>query len=136
MDFDMMGFSPRLVARLAELGLTDPTPIQKQAIPHVMQGRDVMGLAQTGTGKTAAFGLPLIHALATENRRAAPKTAAALILAPTRELAGQIATGADGLRRRARRAAHRARRRRPLDQPADRARWRGAWTSWWRRRAG
>ncbi len=90
MDFDMMGFSPKLVSRLADLGLTEPTPIQKKAIPPVMQGRDVMGLAQTGTGKTAAFGLPLIHALATENRRAAPKTASALILAPTRELAGQI----------------------------------------------
>ena len=90
MDFDMMGFSPRLLARLTEQGLTEPTPIQKQAIPYAMQGRDVMGLAQTGTGKTAAFGLPLIHALSAEGRHAAPRTASALILAPTRELASQI----------------------------------------------
>ena len=56
MDFDMLGLAPRLVAKLAEQGITDPTPIQKQAIPHAMNGRDVMGIAQTGTGKTAAFG--------------------------------------------------------------------------------
>ncbi|KAF0675527.1 DEAD/DEAH box helicase [Profundibacterium mesophilum] len=91
MDFDMLGLSPKLVARLAEQGITEPTPIQKQAIPHAMNGRDVMGLAQTGTGKTAAFGLPLIHALTTEGTKPAPKTARGLILAPTRELANQIA---------------------------------------------
>jgi ATP-dependent RNA helicase RhlE len=62
MDFDMLGLAPRLVAKLAEQGITDPTPIQTQAIPHAMNGRDVMGLAQTGTGKTAAFGLPMIDA--------------------------------------------------------------------------
>ncbi len=91
MDFDMLGLSPKLVARLAEQGITDPTPIQTQAIPHAMNGRDVMGLAQTGTGKTAAFGLPLIHALTGAGTKPAPKTARALILAPTRELANQIA---------------------------------------------
>ena len=63
MDFDMLGLAPRLVTKLAELGITDPTPIQAQAIPHAMNGRDVMGLAQTGTGKTAAFGLPMLDAL-------------------------------------------------------------------------
>jgi len=73
------------------LGYVDPTPIQKQAIPPVLTGRDLMGLAQTGTGKTAAFGLPLVHHLLTEGARPAPKTARSLILAPTRELANQIA---------------------------------------------
>ena len=87
----MLGLGPKLTARLTELGLTDPTPIQAQAIPHAMNGRDVMGLAQTGTGKTAAFALPLIHALTAAGAKPAPKGAHALILAPTRELAGQIA---------------------------------------------
>lgn len=87
----MLGLKPRLVAKLAELGINEPTPIQKQAIPHAMNGRDVMGLAQTGTGKTAAFGLPLIHALISTGIKAEPKTAHGLILAPTRELAKQIA---------------------------------------------
>jgi len=91
MDFDMLGLKPRLVAKLAELGFKTPTPIQAQAIPHAMNGRDVMGLAQTGTGKTAAFGLPLIHALTSAGVKPEPKTAHGLILAPTRELANQIA---------------------------------------------
>ena len=90
MDFDMLGLAPRLVAKLAEQGITDPTPIQTQAIPHAMNGRDVMGLAQTGTGKTAAFGLPLIDALLRAGVKPTPKTARGLILAPTRELARQI----------------------------------------------
>ncbi len=91
MDFDMLGLAPRLVAALAEQGITDPTPIQAQAIPHAMNGRDVLGLAQTGTGKTAAFGLPMIDALLKNGAKAAPKSARALVLAPTRELAKQIA---------------------------------------------
>ncbi|QRF68562.1 DEAD/DEAH box helicase [Ponticoccus alexandrii] len=86
----MLGLPPRLQANLAALNITDPTPIQTQAIPHAMNGRDVLGLAQTGTGKTAAFGLPLLSALMRIEGRAAPKTARALILAPTRELAKQI----------------------------------------------
>ena len=90
MDFDMLGLSPRLIAALAAQGITHPTPIQARAIPHAMNGRDVMGLAQTGTGKTAAFGLPLVHALTSLGRKPAPKSAHALILAPTRELARQI----------------------------------------------
>jgi len=85
----MLGLSPRLVAALAAQGITDPTPIQAQAIPHGMNGRDVLGLAQTGTGKTAAFGVPLVHAMA-DGARPAPRTAQALVLAPTRELARQI----------------------------------------------
>jgi ATP-dependent RNA helicase RhlE len=90
LDFDMLGLPPRLQANLAALNITDPTPIQTQAIPHALNGRDVLGLAQTGTGKTAAFGLPLLSALMRMEGRAAPKTARALILAPTRELAKQI----------------------------------------------
>ncbi len=90
-DFDMMNLPADLAKRVAEMGLTQPTPIQAQAIPHALNGRDVMGLAQTGTGKTAAFGIPLIARLMEEGGRAAPKTARGLILAPTRELAGQIA---------------------------------------------
>ncbi|WP_333712620.1 DEAD/DEAH box helicase [Yoonia sp.] len=91
MDFDMLGLAPRLITVLKEQGITDPTPIQTQAIPHAMNGRDVMGLAQTGTGKTAAFGLPMIHALLKAGVKPNPKTARGLILAPTRELAKQIA---------------------------------------------
>lgn len=93
----MMNLPKGLRARVAEMGLTQPTPIQAQAIPHAMNGRDVMGLAQTGTGKTAAFGIPLIARLIEEGGRAAPKTARGLVLAPTRELAGQIATVLRGL---------------------------------------
>jgi len=91
MDFDMLGLAPRLVAALAEQGITDPTPIQTQAIPHAMNGRDVMGLAQTGSGKTAAFGLPMVDRLLKNGERPAPRSARALVLAPTRELAKQIA---------------------------------------------
>jgi ATP-dependent RNA helicase RhlE len=91
MDFDMLGLAPRLVAKLAEMKITDPTPIQAQAIPHAMNGRDVLGLAQTGTGKTAAFGLPLVHMMTGVGAKPAPKTARGLVLAPTRELAKQIA---------------------------------------------
>ncbi len=87
----MLGLAPRLVEKLAEQGITDPTPIQTQAIPHAMNGRDVMGLAQTGTGKTAAFGLPMIDTLLKAGKKPNAKTARGLILAPTRELAKQIA---------------------------------------------
>ncbi len=91
MDFDMLGLHPRLVAKLAEQGITEPTPIQTQAIPHAMNGLDVMGLAQTGTGKTAAFGLPMINTLLKAGTKPEAKTVRGLILAPTRELAKQIA---------------------------------------------
>jgi len=91
MDFDMLGLAPRLINVLKDQGITTPTPIQTQAIPHAMNGRDVMGLAQTGSGKTAAFGLPMIHALMKAGIKPNPKTARGLILAPTRELAKQIA---------------------------------------------
>ena len=86
----MMGLPPKLVARLNDMGITDPTPIQKQAIPHALNGRDVMGLAQTGTGKTAAFGVPLVARMLEDPQRPAPRSVRALVLAPTRELAQQI----------------------------------------------
>ncbi|MEM9576205.1 MAG: DEAD/DEAH box helicase [Pseudomonadota bacterium] len=89
-DFEMMDLPPKLVARLNEMGLTDPTPIQKQAIPHALNGRDVMGLAQTGTGKTAAFGVPIVSQMLEMQGRPAPKSVRGLVLAPTRELATQI----------------------------------------------
>ena len=89
-DFDMMELPPKLVARLAAMGLTNPTPIQKQAIPHALNGRDVMGLAQTGTGKTAAFGVPLVAQMLELEGRPAPRSTRGLVLAPTRELATQI----------------------------------------------
>ncbi|MFZ7091669.1 DEAD/DEAH box helicase [Primorskyibacter sp. 2E233] len=90
MSFETLGLPPRLLANLANLNISEPTPIQVKAIPEAMNGRDVMGLAQTGTGKTAAFGLPLLAALLRIEGRAAPKTTRGLILAPTRELAKQI----------------------------------------------
>ncbi len=89
-QFEMMGLPVKLVQRLTEIGITEPTPIQVRAIPHALDGRDVMGLAQTGTGKTAAFGLPLITMLLREGGRPEPKSVRGLILAPTRELANQI----------------------------------------------
>ena len=92
-DFTQMGLPEKLVARLADMGLTEPTPIQKGAIPFAMDGRDVMGLAQTGTGKTAAFGLPLVAHIGAMGRPE-PKGVQGLVLAPTRELAGQIAQSA------------------------------------------
>ncbi|MBW6418421.1 DEAD/DEAH box helicase [Celeribacter sp. PS-C1] len=92
-DFSMLGLKPKLLDVLKEIGIDTPTPIQARAIPEVMQGRDVMGLAQTGTGKTLAFGLPLMHMCYSDGSKPAPKTVRALILAPTRELVNQIADG-------------------------------------------
>ncbi|KEJ97717.1 ATP-dependent RNA helicase RhlE [Pseudosulfitobacter pseudonitzschiae] len=89
-DFDMMDLPSDLVKKLADMGLKDPTPIQRQAIPHALNGRDVMGLAQTGTGKTAAFGVPLVAQMLQMTGRPNPRTVRGLVLAPTRELANQI----------------------------------------------
>ncbi|GBF58321.1 ATP-dependent RNA helicase RhlE [Candidatus Phycosocius bacilliformis] len=87
--FADLGFSPPLLEAIAETGYTKPTPIQWKAIPEVLNGRDVLGIAQTGTGKTAAFVLPMIERLAQGRARARmPRT---LILEPTRELADQVA---------------------------------------------
>ena len=87
----MLGLDPALAASLGRLCFTQPTPIQNQAIPLALEGHDIMGLAQTGTGKTLAFGLPLVDHLLRAPGRALPRTARALVLAPTRELANQIA---------------------------------------------
>lgn len=86
MDFSQFGLSPVLEAAVQATGYTAPTPIQNQAIPFVLEGRDVIGLAQTGTGKTAAFVLPILHHLLTRPRRALR----VLVLVPTRELAEQV----------------------------------------------
>ena len=88
--FADLGLSPAILKALEKTTLKTPTPIQAQAIPHIMQGRDLMGLAQTGTGKTAAFGLPLLHRLLDIGHPPGPKNVRALILAPTRELIAQI----------------------------------------------
>ncbi|MDF0603169.1 DEAD/DEAH box helicase [Psychromarinibacter sp. C21-152] len=97
MNFHELGLGARLVSRLEALGLTAPTPVQAKAIPHALQGRDILGIAQTGTGKTAAFGIPLVVALSKGQEKAAPKSARGLILAPTRELANQIVQSLQGL---------------------------------------
>jgi ATP-dependent RNA helicase RhlE len=94
MSFESLGLSQPLLQALAAKNYDSPTPIQQQAMPSVLQGRDLLGIAQTGTGKTAAFMLPSIDRLVAANRRAAPKACRMLVLAPTRELAGQIADSA------------------------------------------
>jgi ATP-dependent RNA helicase RhlE len=90
-DFSTLGLAQQVHANLATIGLTRPTPIQVEAIPAIVAGRDLLGLAQTGTGKTAAFGLPMITRLISFGKRPMPKSVRALVLAPTRELATQIA---------------------------------------------
>ena len=89
--FEALGLIEPLLRALTAENYTAPTPIQEMAIPHLLQGRDVLGLAQTGTGKTAAFALPLLQLLAGRQENAKPRTARALILVPTRELGVQIA---------------------------------------------
>lgn len=91
--FADLALAPHLLRALAEEGYAIPTPIQAQSIPTVMQGRDILGMAQTGTGKTAAFALPLLHRLAMDPRPAPKGGARVLVLAPTRELVSQIADG-------------------------------------------
>ncbi len=90
-QFSDLGLAEPLLRALQHEGYTTPTPIQAKAIPPLLQGRDLLGIAQTGTGKTAAFALPILTHLLADGRRPAPKSARALILAPTRELALQIA---------------------------------------------
>ncbi|MCP2669892.1 DEAD/DEAH box helicase [Maricaulaceae bacterium EIL42A08] len=89
-NFASLGLAEPLVRAVTEAGYDTPTPIQEQAIPVMLQGGDLMGLAQTGTGKTAAFVLPLINRLIAEGKQAPGRTCQALVLAPTRELAAQI----------------------------------------------
>ena len=94
-SFADLGLAEPLLRALEATGYTVPTPIQARTIPALLQGRDVLGIAQTGTGKTAAFALPVLQHLAAEKRRAEPKSPRALVLAPTRELAVQIAKSFD-----------------------------------------
>ena len=90
MKFTEFGFKSALVAAIKTCGYSTPTDIQQQAIPHLVQGRDLLGLAQTGTGKTAAFALPLLTGL--DMRKKLPQI---LVLTPTRELAIQVAEALD-----------------------------------------
>ncbi len=94
MTFESLGLSQPVLQALELKGYGQPTPIQNQAIPHVLEGRDLLGIAQTGTGKTAAFMLPSIDRLVAADKRPKPRHCRMLVLAPTRELAGQIADSA------------------------------------------
>ncbi len=93
MSFEKLGLDEKLLKAIAEVGYSTPTPIQEQAIPIVLMARDVVGVAQTGTGKTASFTLPMIEIL--DGGRAKARMPRSLILTPTRELAAQIAENFD-----------------------------------------
>ena len=93
MHFTDLGLSENILKAVAECGYDTPTPIQAQAIPIILMGRDIVGLAQTGTGKTAGFTLPMIEIL--QGGRARARMPRSLILSPTRELAAQIAENFD-----------------------------------------
>src|SRR5438477_2220680 len=86
MPFTTLGLSPNIVKAVKAMGYVDPTPIQLRTIPMALEGHDIIGSAQTGTGKTAAFALPILSKLQTHG------ALRALILEPTRELAGQVET--------------------------------------------
>src|SRR4051812_8159618 len=88
--FSDLGLIEPLLRAIKETGYTEPTPIQKAAIPQLLLGKDLLGCAQTGTGKTAAFALPILNGLAKDNRRADRRQCRVLVLTPTRELALQI----------------------------------------------
>src|ERR1700756_5080876 len=88
MSFSNLGLSDKVPPAVAAAGYKPPTPIQEQAIPHVLARRDVLGIAQTGTGKTAAFTLPMLTML--EQGRARARMPRTLIIEPTRELAAQV----------------------------------------------
>jgi ATP-dependent RNA helicase RhlE len=90
MSFSQLGLLPALERAVAGEGYVDPTPIQARAIPHVLAGRDLLGLAQTGTGKTAAFALPILQRLAEHAPAGRTRPIRCLVLTPTRELASQI----------------------------------------------
>ncbi len=90
MSFESLGLAEPILRAVRAEGYTVPTPIQLAAIPSVLAGRDLIGCAQTGTGKTAAFALPLLHRLASDPRKPRPRRPRALILVPTRELALQV----------------------------------------------
>jgi ATP-dependent RNA helicase RhlE len=90
-DFSDLGLSAPILGALTAEGYSKPTPIQAQAIPPILSGRDLCGIAQTGTGKTAAFAVPILQRLGAARQRSEPLTCRALVLSPMRELASQIA---------------------------------------------
>ena len=94
MSFDLLGLSAELCRAVAEQGYTEPTPVQRQAIPTILEGKDVMAGAQTGTGKTAGFTLPLLQRLS-ERQINGRRPVRALVLTPTRELAAQVGASVD-----------------------------------------
>ncbi len=94
-SFTNLHLNPKILAALEKKGYVTPTPIQLQAIPPLLEGKDILGIAQTGTGKTAAFALPILHNLAKSGISAKSGCVRALILTPTRELASQIAENID-----------------------------------------
>ena len=90
LSFDAFGLSEPILRALRSENFTTPTPVQVKAIPLLLEGRDLMAVAQTGTGKTAAYGLPLLEKLAARNAPLVPRAPQALVLVPTRELALQV----------------------------------------------
>jgi len=94
--FSDLGLAEPILRALAAKGYDDPTPIQRQSIPALLEGRDLLGIAQTGTGKTAAFSLPSLHRLAADPMPKKPASCRMLVLSPTRELAAQIADNMRG----------------------------------------
>ena len=92
MSFESLGLMPELHRAVSDKGYSEPTPIQKQAIPVILEGKDLMGGAQTGTGKTAGFTLPLLQRLVSSTKQwKGRRPIRALVLTPTRELAAQVA---------------------------------------------
>lgn len=89
-DFKSLNLYPTILKALEDKGYKNPTPIQEQCIPHLLKGKDILGIAQTGTGKTAAFSLPIINRIANHKVKIKPARVRVLILTPTRELASQI----------------------------------------------
>ncbi len=94
-DFKKLNLSTKILSALNAKGYIHPTPIQKESIPHLLEGRDLLGIAQTGTGKTAAFALPILDNLTKSSNKVRPNCVRSLILTPTRELASQIADNID-----------------------------------------
>ena len=91
MSFESLGLGPKLLQSIKESGYTEPTPIQKEAIPQILEGHDLTGIAQTGTGKTAAFTLPMLQTLERLNSEGGRRRQTrALVISPTRELVVQI----------------------------------------------
>ena len=96
MSFDTLGLSAELLRAVADQGYNEPTPVQSQAIPLILQGRDMLAGAQTGTGKTAGFTLPMLQLLSAKpEQQQGRRPVRALILTPTRELAAQVAESVD-----------------------------------------